>query len=312
MSSVSDVTVRVGHGVIAGVSGLVIEHGGRCASLTDLVSDPPQLTVLEVISAWSEWRQLIVDAAANLGGATTSIATADVVWEIPTRPAKLICIGANYFDHVAEMGTPPPAIPYSFFKPASTALVADGAEVTIPPQAQLVDWEAELALVIGARTHHATASTAMNAIGGYAVINDLSARDWIESRPPVGIDWVMQKAHDGFAPIGGLVTPAEFISDPHDLAIRCWVNEELKQESSTSLMVHRIPELITHLSAIMTLEPGDLIATGTPAGVGFAAKPRQALHAGDVVRAEVEGLGSVQTRMVSVVKQTESVSVGVA
>jgi 2-keto-4-pentenoate hydratase/2-oxohepta-3-ene-1,7-dioic acid hydratase in catechol pathway len=107
MSSVSDATVRVGHGVIAGVSGLVIEHGGRCASLTDLVSDPPQLTVLEVISAWSEWRQLIVDAAANLGGATTSIATADVVWEIPTRPAKLICIGANYFDHIAEMPTAP-------------------------------------------------------------------------------------------------------------------------------------------------------------------------------------------------------------
>jgi 2-keto-4-pentenoate hydratase/2-oxohepta-3-ene-1,7-dioic acid hydratase in catechol pathway len=137
----------------------------------------------------------------------------------------------------------------------------------------------------------------MEAIAGYTIINDVSARDWIESRPSVGIDWVMQKAWDRFQPTGPWITPSEFIANPNDLHIWLTVNGVMKQDSNTSQMIFGVGAIVEHLSKIMTLEPGDIIATGTPAGVGFGARPRERLRKGDVVRVGIDGLGTLENRI---------------
>lgn len=130
------------------------------------------------------------------------------------RPPKLICIGTNYADHIAEMGVHDvPRFPYAFLKPA-TSLAGSGATVTLPRQARMVDWEAELAVVIGRRVRGVRGAAAMAAVAGYSVLNDVSARDWIADRPSLGIDWIMQKAFDGFAPMGPFITPAAFVPAP--------------------------------------------------------------------------------------------------
>jgi 2-keto-4-pentenoate hydratase/2-oxohepta-3-ene-1,7-dioic acid hydratase in catechol pathway len=144
-----------------------------------------------------------------------------------------------------------------------------------------------------------TGTAVMDAIAGYTVYNDLSARDWLASAPPVGVDWVMMKGWDGFSPIGPWVTPARFVSDPQRLAVRSWVNGELKQDSSTEQMIFGVQAILEHLGSIMTLQPGDVVATGTPAGTGFGASPQQFLHPGDVVECEVQGLGRLRTPMVA-------------
>lgn len=126
-------------------------------------------------------------------------------------------------------------------------------------------------------------------------MNDISARDWIAEAPSVGIDWVMQKAFDGFAPMGPLITPAEFVPDPQRLSIRLTVNGERKQDSTTANMLFSVQEIVEHLASIMTLEPGDVIATGTPAGVGYGRKPPEALKSGDTMIVEIEGLGRLET-----------------
>lgn len=154
-------------------------------------------------------------------------------WLVPVSPSKLICVGTNYRDHLREMGTPNvPTTPYSFLKPVTTGLAAAEEAVTLPPVASMVDWEAELAVVIGSTPRPGDAG-GLDHVAGYTVMNDLSARDWINSSPAVGVDWVMQKAYDGFSPIGPYFTPREFIADPQELGIRCWVNGELKQDSTT-------------------------------------------------------------------------------
>ena len=220
-------------------------------------------------------------------------------WLVPVRPTKLVCVGVNYRDHLREMGTPHvPDSPYCFLKPPSTGFVSSGSPVSLPVGAKMVDWEAELAVVIGSRLHGGTGAAVLDAVAGYTVYNDLSARDWVAGAREPGIDWVLMKGYDGFSPIGPLITPRQFVSDPQALAIRCWVNGELKQDSSTSQMVFSVQAILEHLSAIMTLEPGDVIATGTPAGVGFGAHPQQFLGAGDTVTVEIDGLGRLETPIV--------------
>jgi 2-keto-4-pentenoate hydratase/2-oxohepta-3-ene-1,7-dioic acid hydratase in catechol pathway len=139
----------------------------------------------------------------------------------------------------------------------------------------------------------------LDAVAGYTVYNDLSARDWIATTREPGIDWVMMKAYDGFSPIGPLITPREFVADPQDLTIRSWVNGQLKQDSNTAEMIFGVQAILEHLSGIMTLEPGDVIATGTPAGVGFGADPQQFLQPGDTVTVEIAGLGRLETFIVN-------------
>jgi 2-keto-4-pentenoate hydratase/2-oxohepta-3-ene-1,7-dioic acid hydratase in catechol pathway len=214
-----------------------------------------------------------------------------------TYPRKLLCAGANYYDHAAEMGTarPDPAeSPFFFLKPPTTTLVGTGAVVTVArlEEAEL-DWEAELAVVIADRCHDLTVEEAPAHVFGYAVANDLSARGFFPRPnavfPAFAFDWLKHKAFDGSCPLGPGIVPAWQIGDPQRLGITLTVNGETKQNSSTSDMVVGVYELVSAVSRTLTLEPGDVILTGTPAGVGM---PRKTfLHDGDVVVTEIEGLG---------------------
>lgn len=204
-------------------------------------------------------------------------------------PGKIMCIGRNYREHAAEQGAEAPAEPLVFAK-YSSALITDGEPIRLSPLTAKVDWEAELVVVIGRAGKAIDASDAWRHVAGYAVMNDVSARDLQRGDG----QWTRAKSLDTFAPLSCELVTSDEVADPHALAIRCWVNGELMQDSSTGNMIHRIPELIAHLSQAFTLEPGDLIATGTPAGVGAFRDPPVFLGAGDVVRCEVEGVGAVE------------------
>ena len=277
---------------------VVLVVGSQVYRLNDLLTGgtvaPQHLGAL--LADWPRWHPVVTAAAARAPGDASPVHPQG--WLPPVDPGKLVCIGTNYHGHLREMGTKPPALPYSFLKPVSTGLSASGESVTLPVGPKMVDWEAELAIVIGSRLHNITGPAVLDAVAGYTITNDVSARDWIINRPDVGIDWVMMKGYDGFSPIGPYFTPKEFVADPQALNIRCWVNGELKQDANTSDMVFGVQAILEHLAAIMTLEPGDVIATGTPAGVGFGSSPQQFLHHGDTVAVEIDGLGRLETLMV--------------
>lgn len=225
-----------------------------------------------------------------------------------SAPGKIICIGWNYRDHVAEQGRPLPDRPVLFAKFANT-IVADGEPVVRPPGTHALDLEAELGVVIGRRARAIPAAEAMAVVGGYVVCNDISARDWQGNpaalRPGEHGDgqWLRAKGADTFLPVGPVFVDAADIADPHDLAVRSWRipgsgpdagREVPMQDGSTREMIFSIPELIAFISAVITLEPGDLIVTGTPAGVGVFRNPPIFLEPGDRVRVAVEGIGSVE------------------
>jgi 2-keto-4-pentenoate hydratase/2-oxohepta-3-ene-1,7-dioic acid hydratase in catechol pathway len=264
-------------------------------------------SLLALIESWSYWKDQfpgIVAAIAERqrsGAPFPHLEQGQIEWLPPLMyPRKLICIGTNYHDHVAEMAVAKlPRSPYSFLKPPTTTLIGSGQPLHLPEQARFVDWEAELAVVIGQRAHWVRGAEALACIVGYSILNDISARDWIAEAPSVGIDWVMQKAFDGFAPMGPFLTPAAFVPDPQHLSIHLTVNGVLKQDSTTANMIFSVREIIEYLASIMTLEPGDVIATGTPAGVGFGKKPPEILHPGDTMVVEIEGLGRLETPVMS-------------
>jgi 2,4-diketo-3-deoxy-L-fuconate hydrolase len=285
---------------VDGEPAVVLLLDSRVYCLRDLLpagaSVPDHLDAL--FGDWLRWHAILVQAVAQVPHGATAVEPER--WLVPVRPSKLICVGVNYHDHLREMGTArAPEFPYSFFKPVSTGLVPSGGTVNLPVGPKMVDWEAELAVVIGAPLRRGRGPAVLDAVAGYTVYNDLSARDWIATTREPGIDWVMMKAYDGFSPIGPLVTPKEFVGNPQDLPIRCWVNGELKQDSNTAEMIFGVQAILEHLSGIMTLEPGDVIATGTPAGVGFGAVPQQFLKAGDTVTVEIAGLGRLETLIVN-------------
>ncbi len=260
-------------------------------------------SLLEVVEDWPYWNEKLAQVVNTVftDGAAQEISGAlrqdELHWLAPLLyPRKLICIGTNYQDHIAEMGvTQRPKYPYSFLKPATTTLIGSGTSVQLPEQAKMVDWEAELAVVIGQKAHHVRGEDVMACVAGYSLLNDVSARDWIAEAPPLGIDWIMQKAFDGFAPMGPLITPAAFVADPQRLSMTLSVNGQIKQNSNTANMVFSVREIIEHLASIMTLEPGDVIATGTPAGVGHGKRPPEYLHSGDTMVVEIEDLGQLET-----------------
>jgi 2-keto-4-pentenoate hydratase/2-oxohepta-3-ene-1,7-dioic acid hydratase in catechol pathway len=204
-------------------------------------------------------------------------------------PGKIMCIGRNYREHAAEQCADAPGQPLVFAKYAS-ALITGGQAIRLSPLTERVDWEAELAVVIGRGGSAIAEDAAWAHVAGYAVMNDVSARDLQRGDG----QWTRAKSLDTFAPLASELVTADEIQDPHALAIRCWVNGELMQDSTTANMIHRIPALIAHLSAAFTLAPGDLIATGTPAGVGAFRDPPVFLAAGDVVRCEVEQVGVLE------------------
>ena len=204
------------------------------------------------------------------------------------RPGKVVCVGMNYRDHAAEAGLEVPARPVLFAK-WPNALIGPGEPIVLPPESEQVDYEAELGIVIGARVRRVPIERALAAVAGYVCVNDVSAR---ELQFEDG-QWTRSKSFDTFCPVGPRLAPADEIPDPQNLEIRCLVNGEPLQDSSTRHMVFGVAELVSYISQALTLEPGDLIATGTPAGVGFTRKPPIFLRPGDEVTVEIEGIGAL-------------------
>jgi 2-keto-4-pentenoate hydratase/2-oxohepta-3-ene-1,7-dioic acid hydratase in catechol pathway len=286
---------------------VVVERGGRAVPLGDILAgdDLARLEnrvprdLMPLIEDWATWRAILPAraAAARFGD---GLAAGSLRFLPPIAlPRKLICIGANYYDHIAEMPIPmTPSYPYSFLKTPSNTLRGSGQPVTKPAISEMMDWEAELAAVIGTTCRDVPVESALDVVAGYANFNDLSARDWVDKRPPIGVDWVRHKCFDGFAPMGPYFVPADHAGDPYDMPIKLSVNGVTKQDSNTGKMVYGVREIIAHLSQIMTLEPGDVIATGTPAGVANGRKPPEFLKAGDEVRMETGVLGELVTPIV--------------
>lgn len=281
----------------------VAEKSGVMAPLHLLLNEEqPMRDLALLLECWADNAPKIA-AAVAAGGAlfqSSGLKTADVDFASPfARPGSFICIGANYHDHVAEMPVPmTPTYPFGFIKPVRNTLRASGEPVVAPSHVKMMDWEAELGAVIGKEAKNVKAQDALDYVAGYVNFNDLSARDWIADRPGVGIDWVRHKAHDGFAPVGPYFVSAEFIADPQDLPVWLEVNGEVKQNSTTGQMIYGVAEIIEHLTSIMTLYPGDIIATGTPSGVGHGRKPPEYLEQGDVVQMEIGPLGRLITPIV--------------
>jgi 2-keto-4-pentenoate hydratase/2-oxohepta-3-ene-1,7-dioic acid hydratase in catechol pathway len=210
-------------------------------------------------------------------------------------PPKIVCLGLNYIDHAKESGAPIPKEPVLFSKYA-TALVGHDDAIVLPPVSQEVDYEAELVLVIGQRGRHVRADAAAEYVAGYTIGHDVSARDWQLKKD--GKQWMVGKTFDTFAPTGPVLVTADEVPDPHNLAIRLRLNGETMQDSTTRQMIFPVREVVAYLSQVFTLEPGDLIFTGTPPGVGFARKPPVFLKPGDVTEVEIERLGVLRNRVV--------------
>ncbi|TWT64182.1 fumarylacetoacetate hydrolase family protein [Rubinisphaera italica] len=213
-----------------------------------------------------------------------------------TKPEKIICIGLNYGDHARETKAEIPSEPVCFGKYANT-IIGPGDSIRLPAVSQRVDYEAELVVVIGKSAYQVDAADALDYVAGYMIGNDVSARDWQKGRP--GGQWMLGKSPDTFAPIGPYVVTCEEVGDPHQLSISLTLNGETMQQSSTTELIFGIDKIIAHLTQIMTLQPGDLIFTGTPSGVGDARKPPVYLKDGDTVEVTIEKLGSLQNTVVS-------------
>jgi 2-keto-4-pentenoate hydratase/2-oxohepta-3-ene-1,7-dioic acid hydratase in catechol pathway len=204
------------------------------------------------------------------------------------RPSKIVCVGLNYRDHAEEQGTELPAAPLLFAK-WPNALIGPGEQIVIPSASKKVDYEAELGVVIGSRVRGVSEENALEAVAGYLCLNDVSARDLQFGDG----QWTRGKSPDTFCPIGPELVRREEVDDPQALGIRCVLNGETMQDSSTANMIFTVAEIIAYASRTMTFEPGDLIATGTPAGVGVFRDPQVLLKDGDEVTIEIDGLGAL-------------------
>ena len=213
----------------------------------------------------------------------------------PVFPSKILAIGRNYVDHAIEGGSEPPAAPLVFTK-LPNSLSAHNAPIVLPAISSQVDYEAELAVVIGRRARRVSEAEALNYVFGYTLINDVSARDLQFGDG----QWVRGKGLDGFAPLGPFITTRDEISDVHALKIEGRLNGEVMQSSNTGKMIFKVPYLISYISQGITLEPGDVIATGTPDGVGIFRKPPVLLKAGDVFEVTIEKLGTLRNPVIGV------------
>jgi len=234
-------------------------------------------------------------ARAAPAGRATRHALAEVRRHAPVPdPPAILAIGMNYRAHVAEMGREPPEWQYWFNK-QRTSIAGPGDDIVLPAVSDMVDYEGELAMVIGRRCQHVPADRAHEVVAGYTIVNDVSARDW-QWRTPT---FTVGKSFDTHGPIGPWLTTADEVPDPHALTMRLTVNGELRQNTLTGGMIHNIFQQIEHLTTVMTLEPGDILATGTCSGVGIALQPPRFLKPGDVVRVEIDGLGHIENRIVA-------------
>jgi 2-keto-4-pentenoate hydratase/2-oxohepta-3-ene-1,7-dioic acid hydratase in catechol pathway len=209
------------------------------------------------------------------------------------RPGKILCIGLNYSDHAAESGQPVPQFPVVFAKYANT-VISHGDSIVLPHVSTQVDYEAELGFVIGKRGRYISEADALQYVAGYLPINDVSARDY-QNRTS---QWTMGKTFDTFAPMGPALVTSDEVPDPHNLKISLTIGDEVLQDSNTKQLIFGVPQLVASLSEVMTLEPGDVVSTGTPPGVGFAQKPPRFLKPGDVVSVIIERLGTLTNPVV--------------
>jgi len=217
------------------------------------------------------------------------VAAKDAYWFAPVpRPGKIVCVGLNYRDHAAESGLAVPATPVIFSK-FSSCVIAPGEPVVIPTTSDKLDYEAELAIVIGRHAKHVTADRAYDYVLGYTAFNDVTARDFQFGDG----QWQRGKSCDTFAPMGQTIVTTDEIPDPHTLRITMKVNGAVMQDSNTNQLIFRVPQIIEFLTKSISLEPGDVIATGTPSGVGFARKPPVFLKPGDRMDVEIERIGEL-------------------
>jgi 2-keto-4-pentenoate hydratase/2-oxohepta-3-ene-1,7-dioic acid hydratase in catechol pathway len=227
------------------------------------------------------------ELAARPGGVRVPAANARL--HAPVHdPQKIVCVGLNYRDHAAESKMPLPREPVLFSKFPS-ALVGDGEPIVVPAVSTKVDYEAELVIVVGKRGRRIGEGAAMSHVAGYSIGHDVSARDWQLEKD--GKQWMVGKTFDTFAPVGPTLVTADEVPNPHALGIRLRLNGKTMQNSSTAQMIFTVAQLIAYVSVIVTLEPGDLIFTGTPPGIGHAMNPPVYLKAGDVAEVEIDGLG---------------------
>lgn len=284
---------------------LAVLRDGRVVTLENLVTGGTVTPagVAALLPQWDDWLAKVESALRSPASAEAGWQPAGLARFLPPlthRPA-VYCAGANYYDHVKEMGADPPEKntqePYHFLTPAG-ALTGHRAGVRRPPGMRRLDWEAELVAVIGRRAEQVPAGQALEHVAGYTVGNDLSCRDDRAMRTaPFGINWLLQKGFTGGKPTGPAVVPARYVSDPAGLRMRLTVNDVLRQESSTAQMIFTVAEQIAALSAVVPLEPGDLIYTGTPAGTA-AAHNGAYLEPGDLIVAEIEGVGQLETTII--------------
>jgi len=256
-----------------------------------LRSDGPR-TMLDLIRNWDE----IKDSIRASADSENLIEKNGVALAAPIGdPGKIICIGKNYAKHAQEMGSDPPTIPVVFSK-FNSAISAPGSKITLPSISEKVDFEAELVVVIGKAGRFIDRSDAMSHVFGYCCGNDISARDWQKGKP--GGQWLLGKSFDNFAPLGPSIVTADEVEDPHQLDIALRLNGETMQNSNTRHLIFPIDFLIEHLSKFVTLQPGDLIFTGTPAGVGAGRTPPLFLKSGDQLEVEIQGIGTLANGVV--------------
>jgi 2-keto-4-pentenoate hydratase/2-oxohepta-3-ene-1,7-dioic acid hydratase in catechol pathway len=279
--------------------------------LKDSVNDPSG-DVISLIESWAgnppeKLDSVIATIANDPNRAETQLDVASLKLEPPVaRPGKIVCLAGNYREHIVESGYAAPkqsdVITQQLFLKPSSAIIGDGDEIEIGNNNVTVGWESELAVVIGKRGRNIEAAKAYDHVFGYMILNDLSERrlnSHIENRTKREMDgfcdWLAGKWFDGFAPCGPWIVTADEISDPHNLEIKLTVNGQLRQQGNTGDMIFRIPEQIAYISSLMTLEPGDIISTGTPvgAGVGGAAS----LNDGDELVCEIEKIGTLRNRV---------------
>ena len=290
-------------------AGLIVDD--KVVDAAKATGKPAYATVLGILNDWKSAQGALKAAAAKAAKSKASLPLGKVKLLAPVLyPSAIYCAGANYQDHANEMAAkdnrPPPPDPHTLgleswhFIKASRSISNPGATVKISEYSKKMDWEVELAAVIGKAAKNVPMNKALSYVAGYTIANDLSARDrgrrpHIPDTSPFKADWVAHKSFDGSCPLGPWIVPASDIKDPQQLGIKLWVNGVLKQDSNTSQMIFNLAEQIAHLSARLTLHPGDLILTGTPAGVG--AGRGEFLKAGDTVKLWIEKIGEISSKM---------------
>ncbi len=261
-----------------------VTNSGRYVDLSYADADlPAEMTDILALGRDGLRRAAVAVAA----GKPIDPATVRLLPPVP-RPEKIFCIGLNYADHARETGREPPAEPIVFSK-FVTALAAHGQPIVLPRSSQKVDYEAELVVVIGAGGRDIRKNQALEHVAAYTCGNDISARDWQSQKP--GGQWLLGKTFDTFAPLGPELVTADELPNVGDLRIRLRLNGRTMQDSRTSQLIFGVADLVSYISGVCTLSPGDLIFTGTPPGVGVARTPRVYLQDGDTVEVEIEGIG---------------------